>query len=62
VSPRSGRKTRHELRPAKEWIPVPAIVTPEVFAGAQQQLARNRVVLVGRPAPFVDNVLLAPFL
>ena len=47
ANPGTGRKTRHRLRPATEWIllATPAIVTPELFARAQQQLARNRAVL-----------------
>ena len=51
ANPGTGRKTRHRLRPATEWIllATPAIVTPELFARAQQQLARNRAVLAGRP-------------
>jgi site-specific DNA recombinase len=51
ANPGTGRKTRHRLRPATEWIPLatPAIVTPELFARAQQQLARNRAMLAGRP-------------
>ncbi len=37
-----GRSTR--TRPSDGWIavPIPAIVTPEVFAAAQDRLARNR--------------------
>jgi site-specific DNA recombinase len=52
VSPRTGRKTHHRLRPSTDWIPVamPALIAPELFARAQQQLARNRAVLVGRPS------------
>jgi site-specific DNA recombinase len=44
-----GRRTE---RPAAEWIPVPipALITPERFAAAQAQLARNRATFVGRPA------------
>jgi site-specific DNA recombinase len=51
VNPRTGRKTLHRWRPREEWIaiPVPAIVTSALFEAAQQQLARNRSVLVGRP-------------
>jgi site-specific DNA recombinase len=40
------RRTRSTLRdrPKEDWIgiPVPAIVSPEVFAAAQEQLERNR--------------------
>jgi site-specific DNA recombinase len=39
------------MRPETEWIAisVPAIVSAEVFEQAQQQLARNRATLSGRP-------------
>ncbi len=51
VNPQTGRKTLHRWRPREEWIAitVPAIVEPATFERAQQQLARNRSVLVGRP-------------
>jgi site-specific DNA recombinase len=47
----AGRR-RRTLRPVSEWIPiaVPALITPERFAAAQTQLARNRAFLTGRPA------------
>lgn len=53
--PRTGRRTLHRWRPREDWIsiPVPAIVTPETLALAEQQLARNRAILVGRPSPYV---------
>jgi len=55
VNPRTGRKTIHRWRPREEWIPigVPAIVTPDLFEAAQQQIARNRAVMVGRPNQFL---------
>ncbi len=36
-------KSAHRDRPADQWIyiPVPAIVTPEIFAAASEQLSRN---------------------
>ena len=48
--PLSSREARpnsgiaYRARPAETWIavPVPAIVTPELFAAAQERLARNR--------------------
>src|SRR2546425_1445604 len=51
VNPRTGRKTLHRWRPPAEWIAiaVPAIITRALFEQAQQQLARNRQMLVGRP-------------
>ncbi len=40
---RKNRKTSRRRRPETDWIevPVPAIVTPEIFAGAQRRLAEN---------------------
>jgi site-specific DNA recombinase len=52
ASPRTGRRgTGRRLRPESEWVPVavPAIVTPELFEQARQQLERNRQTLAGRP-------------
>jgi site-specific DNA recombinase len=44
---------RLRRRAREEWIaiPVPAIVTAEQHATAAAQLARNRALLAGRPAP-----------
>jgi len=42
-TPRRAKST-HRDKPANEWIsiPVPAIVSPEIFAAANEQLERNR--------------------
>jgi len=39
----SGNRTSHALRPAEEWtrIPVPAIIDPDTWRLAQEQLAHN---------------------
>jgi hypothetical protein len=52
ANPGTGRKTRHRLRPATEWIPLatPAIVTPELFARAQQQLPATAPCSPAAPA------------
>ncbi len=41
--PRTSEQCGHELRPREEWIPVavPSIVDEQMFARAQEQLARN---------------------
>ena len=38
-----GPGQTHRLRPPEEWIPlpIPAIITPEVFAQVQEKIARN---------------------
>jgi site-specific DNA recombinase len=42
---RKNRKTARRVRPREDWIevPVPAIITPEVFEAAQRRLAENAV-------------------
>ena len=44
TSPGPRTRTSHALRPAEEWIhvPAPAIVDPDTWRLAQEQLARNR--------------------
>ena len=44
TSSRPRRRTSYALRPAEEWIPVPvpAIIDPDTWRLAQEQLARNQ--------------------
>jgi site-specific DNA recombinase len=44
ASPGLGHRTSHALRPTEEWIPVPvpAIIDPDTWRLAQEQLAHNR--------------------
>ena len=44
TSPGLGKRTSHALRPAEEWIPVsvPAIIDPDTWRLAQEQLGHNR--------------------
>jgi site-specific DNA recombinase len=56
ANPKTGKPGgSHRWRSESEWIqvPVPAIVTAEVFDVAQRQLARNRGLLSGRPSTSV---------
>jgi site-specific DNA recombinase len=45
------RRVVRRPQPESEWlpIPVPALVSPELFAAAQAQRVRNRAILGGRP-------------
>lgn len=65
LHPRKGQRgparvtfSSHRLRPIEEQIviPVPAIVAPEVFEAAAEQLARNKALSVHRATP--DRYLL----